>query len=98
MSGEFGENVQGQHGGGMKVAALLGMLPEDLHHLLICRSFHISLQPFRERNAEGRWQWRIPFQQPLKHPLLIRLVQLGESAFHPAVELYDRHIPKRLPQ
>jgi hypothetical protein len=39
MSGKFGEDVQRQHGGGMKITALPGMLPEDLHHCLIGKCF-----------------------------------------------------------
>ena len=35
MSGEFGENVQGQHGSRMKITALLGVLSDNLQHCFI---------------------------------------------------------------
>ena len=82
----------------MEIAALPGMLPEGLHHLLIGRFLRVAHQPFRQRNAKGRWQGRILFQQPLKHPLLIGLIQFAEAAFHPVVQLNGRHVPQGFPQ
>jgi len=48
MPHDIGEQIQREHGGGMKIAALPGMLPEGLHHLLIGRFLRVAQEPFRQ--------------------------------------------------
>ena len=66
MFHDIGEYAQRQQRGGMKIAALPGILPEHQHHPLIGRLFEIPLQPDRQGMAVGRRQRRLALQQPLK--------------------------------